>query len=160
VDGYNITGVVEFANDNWMCADVSCSQRVSIGESQPNYECAEFVSRSLAAGGFIPNINPWADQNDYYKYQYDGVAYDLLWVSSKQGGPNGLEDFLKKMGWTTTSNTDVQAAHVLMLVGSEGPFSHTAIGVAEGLTDAHNVAHHLAPLDVYLGVDLIYVPPK
>ncbi len=101
-----------------------------------------------------------------------------MWVSSKQGGPKGLEDFLKVRGWRTTNDTDVQAGHVLvsyllsiffilstfdeekMLVGADGPYSHTAIGVAEGLTDAHNVAHHLAPLSVYLGVNLIYVPPE
>jgi hypothetical protein len=95
----NFTAVVEFADDNWMCADVSCSQyalfpsstfpslshfhsphistklfskldiylmqfkrKVSIGQSQPNYECAEFVSRSLAAGGFIPNLGPLDSQ--------------------------------------------------------------------------------------------------
>ena len=28
------------------------------GSWQDNYECAEFVSRSLAAGGYIPNLGP------------------------------------------------------------------------------------------------------
>lgn len=47
-----------------------------------------------------------------------------------------------------------------MLVGSGGPYSHTAIGVSADLTDAHNVAHHLAPLSVYMGVNVIYAPPN
>jgi len=94
-------------------------------------------------------------------YKYEGTAYDLLWVSSKQGKPLGLEDFLLRIGWKVTGDTTtVNAGYVLMLVGAEGPFSHTAIGVADGLTDAHNVAHHMAPLSVYLGVDLIYHYPN
>jgi hypothetical protein len=159
VSAGNITALVQFANRNWNCADASCSRTVAIGQGQPDYQCAEFVSRSIAAGGFIPGLGPTAAQSAYLNFKYDGVAYDLLWVSSKQGGPKGLEDFIKVMGWRTTADNDVQAGHVLMLTGAEGKFSHTAIGVAKDLTDAHNVAHNQAPVSVYIGVDLIYAPP-
>jgi len=160
VNTANIDDVVAFANKNWDCADISCSKTVTAGQGQPNYECAEFVARSLAAGGFVPNLHPLDSQDSYLNYKYDGVVYDLLWVSKKQGGPLGLEDFLLKLGWKTTNNTNVEAGYPLMLVGSGGPFSHTAIGVGAGLTNAHNVAHYHVPLSAYEGVNLIYVPPK
>ncbi len=50
----NVTATVEFANDNWNCAVADCSSHVQEGQYQPNYQCAEFVARSLAAG-----IGPW-----------------------------------------------------------------------------------------------------
>eukprot|EP01113_Clastostelium_recurvatum_P024285 TRINITY_DN28_c0_g1_i2.p1 TRINITY_DN28_c0_g1~~TRINITY_DN28_c0_g1_i2.p1 ORF type:complete len:204 (+),score=33.29 TRINITY_DN28_c0_g1_i2:70-612(+) len=154
------SAVTAFADANWNCANAACTSKVAVGQGQPNYQCAEFVSRSLAAGGYIPGIGPHDSQNSYLNYKHNGVAYDLLWVSSKQGGPKGLEDLLKVLGWTTVPNNQVQAGYALMLVGAEGAFSHTAVGVANGLTDAHNVAHLRAPTSVYLGINLIYKPPN
>jgi len=154
-----VAQVVEFANANWNCANVACTEKVAAGSGQSNYECAEFVSRSLAAGGYIP-LESKAAQSDYLNFKHNGVAYDLLWVSSKQGGPKGLEDYLRAVGWKTANNTNVEAGYALMLRGSAGPYSHTAIGVGKGISDAHNVAHYQVPLSAYEGVELIYVPPN
>jgi len=66
-----------------------CHQTVAEGQYQPQYQCAEFVSRSLINGGYITGISPFASQNDLEYYKYNGKTYDLLWVSSKQGGPLG-----------------------------------------------------------------------
>lgn len=91
--------VVSYADGEWNCADPACDERVNEGDSQPNYECAEFVSRCLAAGGYIPNLSQNDSQSAYYNYQYQGTNYDLLWVSSVQGQPLGLEDLLQVLGW-------------------------------------------------------------
>lgn len=57
---------------------------MTIGQSQPGYECAEFVSRALAAGGFIPNLGPFDSQvliiinNSFYIYFYNLLFYYLI----------------------------------------------------------------------------------
>jgi hypothetical protein len=71
----------------------------SLGEYQPDYQCAEFVSRSLAAGGYIPGLHGNESQSRFLNYHHNGKTYDLLWVSHKQGGPLGLEDLLIVLGW-------------------------------------------------------------
>jgi hypothetical protein len=104
------------------CADPSCSSTVPAGSGQPNYECAEFVSRSLASGiipllflllsslhvvsvyflaGYVPNLGPLDPQANYGSYSYNGQTYDLLWTSSQSGGPLGVEDFLQASGWSS-----------------------------------------------------------
>lgn len=157
----NVTGVVRFAEDNWNCATASCGSRVKAGTYQPSYQCAEFVSRSLAAGGWIPGIGPHDSQNAYYTYSHNGKHYDLLWVSNVQGGPLGLEDLLKVLGWKNVGKaySSCHAASVVICQGAEGPHSHVAIGIADDLTDAHNMARYHAPLRAYLGIDAIYHPP-
>ena len=59
--GFDLNATIEFANNQWNCTgknmsktfnlkDPSCTKFVQFGASQSNYQCAEFVSRSLAAG--------------------------------------------------------------------------------------------------------------
>jgi len=154
--------VVSYADGEWNCADPACDERVNEGDSQPNYECAEFVSRCLAAGGYIPNLSQNDSQNAYYNYQYQGTNYDLLWVSSVQGQPLGLEDLLQVLGWKNIGNTEdlVDVATVLILEGADGPHSHTAIGIGSDDTDAHNIARYHVPASVYMGIDAIYAYPN
>ncbi len=71
----------------WNCANVACTSTVSSGSSQSSYECAEFVARSLAAGGYISGLTGLEAQSKYDPYVYGGNSYDLLWVSSKQALP-------------------------------------------------------------------------
>eukprot|EP01102_Stenamoeba_stenopodia_P003892 TRINITY_DN14012_c0_g1_i1.p1 TRINITY_DN14012_c0_g1~~TRINITY_DN14012_c0_g1_i1.p1 ORF type:complete len:197 (-),score=25.69 TRINITY_DN14012_c0_g1_i1:4-570(-) len=154
----NDTAVVEFADAQWNCVTPTCQQTVEEGQYQPEYQCAEFVSRSLINGGYITNISPLASQHDLEYYKHNGKTYDLLWVSSKQGGPLGLEDLLIELGWVVVSDDYIDVPSVLMCTGSDGPFSHTALGVAPNLTDAHNMAHYHQPTSVYMAVDLVYRP--
>jgi len=150
-------GVQPFADRQWDCADVDCTTIVASGASQPNYECAEFVARSLAAGGYIPNLGALAAQSAYGSYGYNGVTYDLLWVSSKQGGPAGLREALVAMGWVTGSIVSKSAVFV---DGSDGPYSHVAIGVGSNLCDAHNNArYHISSCNTYYTVNEIRNPP-
>lgn len=54
----------------------------------------------------------------------------------------------------------VDVATVLILEGSDGPHSHTAIGIGSDVTDAHNIARYHVPASVYMGIDAIYAYPN
>jgi len=159
--GTNINAVIDFANANWNCAQASCTSRVHAGSGQSNYQCAEFVSRSLAAGGFIPGITATASQSAYLNYKYQGVTYDLLWVSSKQGPPRGLEDLLIVLGWRNmgTSTSNIHAASAVMCHGTGGNYHHVVVGVGNNVVDAHNVARYKEPGSIYT-INAIYNPPN
>jgi len=158
---YNPSAVIKFADTNWNCAQAVCSSKVGAGSGQSSYQCAEFVSRSLAAGGYIPNITPGATQSAYLNYQYKGTTYDLLWVSSKQGPPRGLEDLLIVLGWKnvgTNANLIVPGSAV-MCVGTGGNYHHVAVGVGKNMVDAHNNARYHEP-GTYYHINAIYNPPS
>jgi len=153
-------GVQPFGDRNWDCANPNCSQTVASGSGQPNYECAEFVARALAAGGLIPNIGAYASQSAYGNYNYGGVVYDLLWVSSKQGGPLGLGDCLLKMGWINAgaSGSAVKDGSYVACDGSNGAYSHVALGIGAQLLDAHNNARYHVGSSYYT-INAVYNPP-
>jgi len=159
--GLNGALVTSFADANWNCVDPKCTSRVSAGTFQDNYECAEFVSRSLSAAGVFPGLTPSSAQSAFGNYKYsNGKTYDLLWVSSVQGLPLGLEDLLKEMGWKAqgTSCSGVTAGYVGICTGSDGPHSHTWVGVGANLADAHNSARYHVACDFYPN-NVIYAPP-
>jgi len=149
-----------FANAEWNCADPQCSSTVCTGCGQPNYECAEFVARSLASGGLIP-LGPYDSQSEYGSFPSGGNTYDLLWVSSKNGGILGLDDYLNSTGWNAegTDPSTVNDCSALMVVGSEGDYSHTVVGVAPQIVDAHNVARYQVQPSFY-NIDNIWNPPS
>ena len=63
--------------------------------AQMKYQCAEFVSRSLAAAGFIQNIDPYRSSVwDLIEYESYGVQYNLGFAS-KQHGFLGLKEYLE-----------------------------------------------------------------
>jgi len=153
-------GVQPFGDRNWDCANPDCTSVVADGAGQPNYECAEFVARSLAAGGLIPNIGAFAAQSSYGNYHYNSVVYDLLWVSSKQGGPLGLGDCLLKMGWHSNGTTAsaIKIGSYVAVDGSAGAYSHVALGVGSELLDAHNNARYHVGASYYT-INAIYNAP-
>jgi hypothetical protein len=155
----NVQKTVDFSNKMWNCANAACSSHVSEGQMQPNYQCAEFVSRSLAAGGFI-DISPNASQSAYGSFKHAGETYNLNWVSSKQGGSKGLEDLLIKLGWKNAGATkaSIAAASAIFCTGSHGKYSHVAIGIGPDNTNAHNAAHYHKPSSVYIALNAIYHP--
>lgn len=153
--------VTSFADAHWNCVDAACSSRVSAGTFQSNYQCAEFVSRSLAAAGVFPGLTASSSQSAFLNYKYsNGKTYDLLWVSSVQGLPLGLEDLLQVLGWKSvgTSCSAVQAGYVGICTGSDGPHSHTWVGVGANLADAHNSARFHVPCTFFPN-NVIYAPP-
>jgi hypothetical protein len=152
-------GVQPFADRYWNCADVGCTSVVSSGSSQSGYQCAEFVARSLAAGGFIPGLSGLESQSSYDPYVYGGNSYDLLWVSDKQGGPLGLREFLMALGWSSSST--IQEGSAVMTDGAEGAYSHVAIGIAYNECDAHNNArYHITSCSSFYTVNEILNPPS
>lgn len=101
----------------------------------------------MASAGLIP-LSPLAPQASFGAFHANGKKYDLLWVSSKNGGIIGLDDYLRDSGWQScgTAASCVRDCSALMVVGSEGAYSHTVVGVAPAVIDAHNVArYHVAP---------------
>jgi len=155
-------GIAPFANRYWNCANPSCSSTVAAGGSQPNYECAEFVARSLATAGWMPNLGSLAAQSSYGSYVYGGKTYDLLWVSDKQGGPLGLREYLIAVGWTmpSISAANIKDGTAVFCEGSGGSYGHVAIGVGANTCDAHNNARYkVNPCNTYYTIDELREPP-
>lgn len=166
--GYNATEspevekAVAFANANWNCLDVSCSEKVKQGAWQPVYGCAPFVSHVLAAGGFVP-LSPSDPVDSFSNVDYNGVTYNLNCCDSKDsnpscGGSPALGDYLKARGWVKASK--VKAGTVAIVVGSDGPYSHVVFGVGDNTVDAHNSAQYQVSFSNYQGNLLLDPPPK
>jgi len=153
----NGKSAASFADQNYLCANAACTSKVQPGQGQPNYQCAEFVARTIASTGEIPGLTSTSPQSAYGSYKYNGKTYDLLWTSNKTGGPLGLEDYLKAAGWT--SGGSVKDGSVAFVNGSHGAYGHVAVGVGNNLLDAHNVArYHVAPS--FYHINAIYNPPS
>jgi len=149
-----------FANQEWNCADPQCTRTVCTGCGQSGYQCAEFVARTLASAGLIP-LGPYDSQNSYGSFQANGNTYDLLWVSSKNGGIKGLEDYLRDSSWVEcgADASCVNECSALMVTGSEGAYSHTCVGIAPQIVDAHNVARYQVAASFY-HINDVWNPPS
>ena len=140
---------VSFANANWNCATAACTSRVSAGASQPNYQCAEFVSRSLAAEGKVPGLTSHSSQSAFGSYHArNGKTYDLLWVGVDASGYNdegipGLYQYLTQNGvGANIGNTPSRAVPGDVTFHFEGQ-GHTGVLVQTGsnpVADFHNNA--------------------
>src|SRR5579885_2634647 len=95
---------VSYADSHWNCGNAACTFRVSAGTPQPNFQCAEFVARSLAAVGKVPGLTPNSSQSAYGSYHArNGRTYDLLWTGVDASGTNdegipGLYQYLTQNG--------------------------------------------------------------
>jgi hypothetical protein len=124
---------------------------------QPNFQCAEFVSRALATEGLMPNLGSNDSQSAYGAYLYNGTYYDL-W-NTGTASVVGLYDFLINSGSgidigdqpTLASPGDV----VFYYAGAVTPANRehveilTSVGTTPGgsdtLADSHNFAgYHMA----------------
>lgn len=148
---------VTFANNNWNCTTAACTHTVPQGSPQPDYKCAEFVSRSLAFAGFMPGLSSIASQNDYLNYNPhlgNGRVYDLLLITPTPGY-HTLTDYLYDSGNWNNLHQDVSAAapgDVVVFEDANHVQQHTAIIVVAGTNtstvkvDAHNNAAYKVPL--------------
>jgi len=152
-------GVQPFADREWDCGNPDCTQVVASGSSQPNYECAEFVSRSLSTAGYLPGLGAFAAQSAYGSWSYGGKVYDLLWVSNLQGGPLGLREALIALGWVSVSASSIKDGSAVFVDGSDGPYSHVAVGVGSNLCDAHNNARYHVTCSSYYTINEVRNPP-
>jgi len=144
--------VVAFAQNNWNCANVACSSRVPAGTGQPGYACAEFVARSLAAGGYIPGLGATSPQGSFGSYR----GYDLLLTTGLSSALGNILGFRK----VAASASSINAAYPAFGDGGDGYFSHAVIGVAAGTVDAHNNArqNYPAAYALFKGVDAVWAP--
>jgi hypothetical protein len=142
---------VTYADSHWNCATAACTSRVSAGSAQPNFQCAEFVSRSLAAEGKVPGLTSNSSQSAYGSYHAkNGQTYDLLWVGVDANGYDdegipGLYQYLTQNGvGTNIGNTPSKAAPGDVTFHFEGQ-GHTGLLVQTGsnpLADFHNNARY------------------
>lgn len=149
---------VAYADSHWTWSNWDDSTpRAAAGTNQPNFQCAEFVARSLAAAGLVPGLHSDSPQSDYYHYKArNGRVYDLLLISHVVGY-HSLYDYLMDSGLgTNVGNRPDQARPGDVAVAYDdsgaGPV-HTGIvvegahGGGQALVDAHNVARLRAGLD-------------
>jgi hypothetical protein len=150
--GGDASSVVYYANTHWDCADVSCSSRVPAGSGQPSYECAEFVSRSLAYGGYFSGLSASAPQSTFLNWK----GYDLCLTTSLIKALPALAGYKQK----GSSGSDVVAAGVIFGNAGDGSMSHTCVGIATGMVDCHNNAREdvSAAGEMYLGINAVYGP--
>lgn len=155
---------VAFAESQWNWWTVTAPQQpdgspVTPGTLQPDYECAEFVTRCLAAGGAVSNMQATGTaQSALSAWVLAGTAYNLLATGHYGAAPyNGLYEFMAAQGyWTFTNNPDVSTAQpgdVLWYHGEDGSgavsdhghvvlVSTGQVGAVLPLTDSHNEAEH------------------
>ncbi|MBC3840128.1 hypothetical protein GXW82_07870 [Streptacidiphilus sp. 4-A2] len=141
---------VQYAEAHWNWTAWNDSTPVTFGSAQPNYQCAEFVARSLAAAGLIPGLAPDAPQNDYFNYTApNGKVYDLLLISDLPQY-NNLYAYLMDSGIGEDVGDQPSEAQpgdiVVTYLGPNGTPSHTGLvaqaptATAEATVDAHNNA--------------------
>ncbi|QMU70731.1 amidase domain-containing protein [Streptacidiphilus sp. P02-A3a] len=152
---------VRYANAHWNWTAWNDSAPVAPGRAQPNYECAEFVARSLAAAGLVPGLGPNDPQNGYRAYSApNGKVYDLLLISVLPQY-NNLYAYLRDSGVGQDVGEQLGQAQpgdvVVTYLGTNGTASHTglvaqaATATGEAGVDAHNNArldygyHYYAP---------------
>jgi hypothetical protein len=161
LDYLNRATEVRYAENHWNWTAWDDSTAVAPGADQPNYECAEFVARALAAAGLIPGLSPDAPQNDYFDYTApNDKVYDLLLISDLPQYHN-IYDYLMDSGIGKDVGEDLAFALpgdvVVTYAGPGETMSHTGLVVqaatvsAEATVDAHNHArfhygyHYYAP---------------
>ena len=152
---------VKYAEAHWNWTAWNDSTPVAFGDAQPDYQCAEFVARALAAAGLVPGLGPDAPQDDYFHYTApNGKVYDLLLISELPQY-NNLSAYLKDSGIGEDVGDQPAAARpgdiVVTYLGPDGTpshvglVSHAATSTGEATVDAHNNArldygyHYYAP---------------
>ncbi len=150
---------VTFANHNWNCLTAACTKRVKAGQAQNNYECAEFVARSLAYAGDMPGLSATSAQSKYHPYHRAGYkhTYDLLLITPIKGLYT-LSDYLIDQGHATNVGHNLSktvAGDVVVFEDSHHVAQHTALIVVKGktisstLVDAHNSARYHVSISFY-----------
>lgn len=164
----SLNAAVSYANSHWRwtyydhsahltCSGSTCKYLTDTnsGWTQPDFECAEFVARSLAAAGLIPGLSPSSPPSAYDPYTGpNGKTYDLLWVG--YAAPyDGVKQYLLDNGLATDIGNNPSAASagdIVIYPGGDGT-GHTSILVSmngsNSLVDAHNNAAYQANYLMY-----------
>ncbi|MBS2966218.1 hypothetical protein KGA66_24450 [Actinocrinis puniceicyclus] len=171
-DGNTLTRDLEvnFADNHWSWTAWNDSTPVAFGSGQPDYQCAEFVARALAAAGLVPGLSPDAPQDDYFHYHApNGQVYDLLLITPLPQYKT-IYDFLMDSGLATDVGDDEAAAQpgdmVVTYLGYDGEASHMGLvataptATAEATVDAHNNARYRFGYHYYAPSHLVKLVPN
>jgi hypothetical protein len=161
---------VQFAESHWNWTAWNDPTPVAAGADQPNYQCAEFVARAMAAAGLIPGLTPDAPQDDYFNYKApNGKTYDLLLISILPQY-NNLYDYLMDSGLGIDVGDDPADARpgdfVVTYLGPDSTPSHTGLVVTapnatgEATVDAHNHARLHYGYHFYAPSHLVRLAPN
>ena len=160
---------VAFAEAHWNWTAWNDSTAVTFGSSQPNYQCAEFVARSMAAAGLIPGLSPDAPQSDYFNYTApNGKVYDLLLISVLPQY-NNIYAYMMDSGVGIDVGDDPTDARpgdfVVTYLAPDGTSSHMGLVVtsptatSEATVDAHNNARNHYGYHYYAPSHLVELAP-
>ena len=161
---------VQFAQSHWNWTAWNDSTPVAFGDAQPNYQCAEFVARSLAAAGLVPGLGPNDPQSDYFNYTApNGKVYDLLLISDLPQY-NNLYAYLMDSGIGEDVGDQPSEAQpgdiVVTYLGPDGTPSHTGLvaqaptATSEATVDAHNNARLNYGYSYYAPSHLVKLVPN
>ena len=161
---------VAFAESHWSWTAWNDSTPVADGADQPNYQCAEFVARAMAAAGLIPGLSPNAPQSDYFNYTApNGKVYDLLLISVLPQYHN-IYDYLMDSGLGIDVGDNPAAAQpgdfVVTYLGPNNTPSHMGLiataptASAEATVDAHNHARYRYGYHFYAPSHLVELAPN
>jgi hypothetical protein len=161
---------VRYANAHWNWTAWDDSTPVAAGSAQPAYQCAEFVSRSLAAAGLVPGLGPNDPQSAYLDYTApNGKVYDLLLISDLPQY-NNLSAYLTDSGIGQDAGDQPGEARpgdiVVTYLGPDGTPSHTGLvasaptATAEATVDAHNNARLGYGYHAYAPAHLVRLVPN
>jgi hypothetical protein len=169
IDQITRTEEVAFAQTHWSWTAWNDPTPVAQGADQPNYQCAEFVARAMAAAGLIPGLSPNSPQNDYFNYTApNGKVYDLLLISDLPQY-NNIYAYLMDSGIGIDVGDKPQLAQpgdfVVTYLGPSGTPSHMGLidtaqtATAEPTVDAHNRARLQYGYHFYAPSHLVELAP-
>lgn len=122
------TETIKYATEHWNWSSYNDSTNtVSSNTLQPNFQCAEFVARSIVATGSIGDLKADSTSSELGSLMYKNKRYNVRMVT-------GLYNFLIDTGIGKDVGNDKQSA-VLGSVVIYGNFEHTAI-----VTDASDTS--------------------
>jgi hypothetical protein len=161
---------VQFADAHWNWTAWNDSTPVAFGDAQPNYQCAEFVARALAAAGLIPGLGPDDPQSDYFDYTApNGKVYDLLLISDLPQY-NNLYAYLMDSGIGEDVGDQPGEAQpgdiVVTYLGPNNTPSHTGLvaqaptATSQATVDAHNNARLDYGYSAYAPSHLVRLVPN
>lgn len=171
-DGNALTRAIEvaYADTHWSWTAWNDPTPVAFGDGQPNYQCAEFVARSMAAAGLIPGLGPNDPQNDYFEYTApNGKTYDLLLITPLPQY-NTIYDYLMDSGLAKDVGDDPADAQpgdmVVTYLGYDGEASHMGLiataqtATSEPTVDAHNNARYRYGYHFYEPAHVVKLVPN
>jgi len=137
---------VQYANTHWNwdwdSTDSLDYYTVNAGNGQPNFECAEFVTRALSTEGLTPGLDAYNSTSDQYA-NYNGYnlrlvgdLYNYL-IRNRLGTDIGNNPSQAVPGDVVFYSTAAGMFHVVLLTQTG-----TTVDGSDTLVDGHNIAEY------------------